>query len=353
MKTFFFAIGGFLGLICSFFAIENAYATPYEYGVALNQYTGYGVPNHEAQWNQPCSSSTLISGCTVVPPNGNLSTMNSQNNGGSGTFSGGGTPGLSGSASETNTAKVDLGAIHLSSSSTATGDAGGQAFNQAAWVDVLTVGNNFASGTALQFAVNLDLSGYVDSSVQKGNNGSQSSASALVKSQFIVLPSPSDPTSINMILSGAWDGGDIFGMGGYQNYQQICLDQNNTLCGKGYQTFPKNFSFVLTTYPGATYIVEDVLTSTVSSNGNYIENIGGGGISYTYLTSNADSYFMDTSLFTMTPITVGAFYTSASGTSYMSTPLASTPEPASFWLMATGFLGLVGWIRYRQGPVPS
>ena len=60
----------------------------------------------------------------------------------------------------------------------------------------------------------------------------------------------------------------------------------------------------------------------------------------------------DTAQFNLDPITPGAGYTTASGVSYLTSPPAAVPEPASLTLLNIGGLSLLGfrwrWLRQRR-----
>ncbi len=60
-------------------------------------------------------------------------------------------------------------------------------------------------------------------------------------------------------------------------------------------------------------------------------------------TASATSYFLNSSQFSFTPLTPGAFSTSARGTVYSGSPspISATPEPPSALLVLSGLLGLL------------
>jgi hypothetical protein len=66
--------------------------------------------------------------------------------------------------------------------------------------------------------------------------------------------------------------------------------------------------------------------------------------------STAEFLGGDTGFFTLTPVTPGAGFTTASGLTYAADPddvLSSTPEPSSLTLLATGLLGTAALLRRK------
>ncbi|MCL5285382.1 MAG: hypothetical protein M1313_06495 [Nitrospirae bacterium] len=210
--------------------------------------------------------------------------------------------------------------------------------NYGFWSDVLKIGNNFAQGTSLQFLVNLDLTGSVNAT------------SAKLPTDGIFPPgggsvSGAEATSSLSIF-------DNFG-NGTSNTQTVCTQSGagkNVSC-TGLLASPVDFSYVLNTYPGATVTVSDELSTTAGAEGKtWGDYPCGKSTCISYASSSAESYFLNTSLFTLTPITPGAFYTSSSGVSYLGTSggtggVSDTPEPPCGLLFLTGLLGLAVWSR--------
>ena len=239
-----------------------------------------------------------------------------------------------GSGSSSNFSNVDMGAIHLVTDASAAGGGTAATFDQGYWSDTLTIGNNFASGTTLQFLVGLNLTGSVSASsgLLKQHNDSESygsSAWATAVSKF-------------SISDNYWSA--------ITSNQEICIDSKfgkTGSCGGGDAMAPSSESYVFSTFPGATVTVTDNLSLSANGYGDFLQYGCGNAICTKYASGSASSYFLNTSLFTLTPLTPGAFYTSASGTVYSgsSGPLSATPEPPSAFLVLSGLLGLLALCR--------
>jgi hypothetical protein len=230
-----------------------------------------------------------------------------------------------------------LGAIHLTSSASVTDYATATAVSYGFWSDMLTIGNNFAPGTHLKFLLNLELTGSVSATSARlptegiFPSGGGSNAGAEAMSSLSVF--------------------DNYGNGA-SNVQTICTQSSsgkNTTCG-GDLASPYDFSYVLSTYPGAKVTVSDELyTSSTADGQTWGDYPCGKSTCISYASASADSYFLNTSHFTLSPITTGAFYTSASGVSYLGSQnaISMAPEASTWILFLTGFLGVAIW-RWKK-----
>jgi hypothetical protein len=294
---------------------NTAHATTYDYGVGVLE----EISNSGGKSSQFCFPSTS---CDTTN-NGALSVTHSLSGSGSGKVAG--TP-LTYSDSAGVSGTANLGDLHLYDKATGATAGGGYGTIEESWADVLTVGNNFASGTPLEFQVTLDLSGSVSATSEGFYPGGGSSSLSFVQSNFNMSDTYGNSTA---------------------NTQNICAKNSagkGQSCGQGWQSAPTAFSYTFTTRPGATIWVSGDLAAQSSADGSYYAYGCGNSVCYDTASAGATADFSDTSHFSLTPLTEGAFYTSASGVSY--TPVADTPEPSTVALFGTGLLGLA--IRARK-----
>ena len=301
---------------------REARATTYDYGVGLaqNASVGGGVTEKSFSYTTPNGAS---------PDSGRLSVSNSESD----TISGKNVYYLApvtGKGTIKNNAQVDMGAIHLVSSGAGTGQGGGNATSEGIWSDVLTIGGNFAPGTVLKFLVNLDLTGSVSATSEK-----------LLSGGSIGVASAQSYLSIQSGLAQTTN-------------QQMTCEQSYYGKTKNCKTSFSDFSYVLKTYSGDHVNITDSLLTRANSTGQFYQYSCGTAICTQYASSSADSYFLNTSLFTLTPITPGAFYTSASGTIYSGQSggpgISATPELPSAVLFLSGSLGVLVIFRRRLYP---
>lgn len=318
---------------------QYARATTYAYGVGLSEQadsgafyatTGYGVYCYPSKACFPYTAPDgIVSVSHFLSKSGSRSAVYNYPLEPSGTAS----LLTTASGSATENGLVNMGAIHLESTGSGAGEGGsGGGETWGVWSDILTIGKNFSPDTPLKFQVTLDLTGSLYSQSQPlehfpGTIGSGSYASA---QSYLAVS-------------------DISGLGSLTNNQSICQNSQNGKTSPCKQIAFGNFSGVLVTHPGDHIMINDVLSLSADAS-------GAGGIyscgqydCFESVSATATSYFLDTSLFTFTPITPGAFYTSASGTVYSGTQggIAATPEPSALALFGTGVL-LMGVMAYRR-----
>lgn len=318
----------FLGVLWTWSPSRSAEASIYDYGVGLGEGYVLNTPSGGSRGSYCFPTANCFN---AYPTNGAISVSHSQSK--SITGSDGQGPPTVGSSSANNTGKVDLGAIHLTSSASATDYASVMAVSYGFWSDVLTIGNNFAPGTHLKFLLNLDLTGSVSATSAKlategifpSGGGSNSGAEAV--------------SSLSVF--------DNYG-NGVSNSQMACIQSKagkNTTCSGALASL-SDFAYVLSTYPGAKVVVSDELyTSSTADGQTWGDYPCGKSTCISYASASADSYFLNTSSFTLSPITTGAFYTSASGVSYLGAQnaISMAPEASTWILFLTGFLGVAIW----------
>lgn len=135
------------------------------------------------------------------------------------------------------------------------------------------------------------------------------------------------------------------------NLGEYICSQNGGSCGS---TNPSGESQTVTVYSGQQYTLDGFLIGQVEADGSSnLQCTGQYGINencgVTNYGASADILFADTINFYVQPLTPGASYITASGQTYLpSDNPTATPEPPSFWLMATGILVLFGWTGYRR-----
>jgi hypothetical protein len=324
MRRIFIVAGGLFFLWLWGMGVEtrSARATSYDYGVGLSQTSSVSdaVTGKSFTYTTPHSAS---------PTTGITSLSHSQSDTLTGPANFNYYPPVKGTGTFNDYAQVDMGAIHLVSSAGGTGQGGANTGSYGIWSDILTIGNNFASGTPLKFLVNLDLTGSVDATSSKLPGGGGSIGFAEAQSFLSVQDNITFKDTVNQ--------------------QQTCMD---SYFGKqkDCKTSLSDFSYVLKTYPGAKVTVLDSLLTQAYASGDFRQYPYCGTVGCTvYASSAADSSFLDTALFTFTPLTSGAFYTTASGASYLGAQSAvpDTPEPPTGFLILTGILGIAAWKRKK------
>lgn len=325
----FLAIGG------PGFGGRPALATPYQYGTLL--YQNYSVTGGNTTATANYCSAGSIGACNGA--GGSFNGKTSANHSQTESLSGDNYQNIYGSGTSGNTGNITMGAIHLSSTSSASGSGGATAGSWAEWVDSVTIGGPV--GIPLSFGVSLGLTGSVSATAGPltVTGGEQSYAN--VTSTLSITP-------------------DVYGQSpAIENQQFVCVasvpGKNDATC-PGASPTPTTFSSVLTAYSGETLKVNDYLSLDVSSQG-MVQAINGCLPSSTNLCvaigqSSAEALFLDTALVTLTPLTPGAFYTSASGTIYSgqsggSGGVSATPEPPSALLFLSGGLGVLA-LRPRR-----
>ncbi len=312
---------------------QYARATTYDYGVGLSE-NAYSSGAYQISKGSYCYPSAHCS--SFSSPDGIVSASNVLSKSASGST--GKNPAITGSGSATENGLVNMGAIHLESTASAVGAGSGNGSAWGVWSDILTIGNHSASYAPLQFQVTLDLTGFLDAQSQPLQHSSYGSVSDAGAQSYLTV-------------------NDIgFGTGFLTNTQSICLrSQNGKTSSPCKHTAFANFSGTLITYPGDHITISDVLYLFAGVDGS--SDIYGCGVNQSCFESAsgaATSYFLDTSLFTFTPITPGAFYTSASGTVYSGSQggISATPEPSTWALFGTGIL-LMGMMAYRRKKVAA
>ena len=328
----------FLAMVGPGFGSRPALATPYEYGTLL--YQNYSVTGGNSTASAGYCSAGSIGACNGA--GGSFNGKTSANHSQTESLSGVNYQNIYGSGTSGNTGNIYMGAIHLSSSSTATGSGGATAGSWAEWVDSVSIGGPV--GIPLYFDVSLGLTGSVSATAGPltVTGGDQSVAN--VTSTFSITP-------------------NVYGQSpAIENQQFVCVGsvpgKNDATC-PGDTPTPTTFSSVLTAYSGETLKVHDYLSLEVTSQG-MVQAINGCLPSSTNPCvaigqSSADALFLDTALFTLTPLTTGAFYTSASGTIYSgqsggSGGISATPEPPSALLFLSGCLGVLAFGPRRLIP---
>jgi hypothetical protein len=318
-----------LGILWTWSPTRSAEATVYDYGVGLSQGYSLNTPADNPSSGNYCFPTANC--FNASPTNGTISVSHSQSKSITGSY--GQSPPTVGSSSADNTAKVDLGVIHLTSSASVTDYATATAVSYGFWSDVLTIGNNFAPGTHLKFLLNLMLTGSV------------SATSARLATEGIFPSGGGSNAGAEAISSLSVF--DNYG-NGTSNIQTICTQSfagKNTTCS-GTIGSPNDFAYVLSTYPGAKVSVHDELyTSSTADGQTWGDYPCGKSTCISYASASADSYFLNTSSFTLSPITKGAFYTSSSGVSYLGSQnaVSMTPEASTWILFLTGIMGIGIW----------
>lgn len=329
----------FLAMVGPGFGMRSALATPYGYGTLF--YQTYSVTGGNSTASAGYCSAGSIGACNGAGSifNGKTSANNHSQ---SKSLSGKNYQNIYGSGASGNTGNIDMGAIHLQSNSTAAGSGGATAGSWAEWGDSLSIGGPV--GIPLHFGVSLGLTGSVSATAGPltVNSGDQSVAN--VTSTLAITP-------------------EVYGQSpNIENLQFVCVasvpGKNDATC-PGASPTPTSFSSVLTAYSGETLTVYDYLSLDVMSQG-MVQAIPGCLPSSTNPcvvtgSSSADASFLDTALFTLTPLTPGAFYTSASGTVYSgqsggSGGISATPEPPSALLFLSGCLGVLAFGPRRLCP---
>lgn len=298
---------------------DDAKATVYDYGVMI--LLGATAGGKSTEWCSP-------NGPTCGSVGSGLTTL-SHSLSESATSTLPGTVKVKVSASTTTSGTAGIGDLHLSVVSKADGSIGGSGLNEEFWTDTLTVGNGFPSNTPLEFQVTLDLSGS-DRALSSGNGkGGGSSALAFSQSNFSISDNYGHSAS---------------------NVQYICNESmagKAVSCGTGWESAPKSYTTVFTTEPGATIILNGLLTGETTSGGSTISYPCGSNNCYTNYAATSTADFADTSQLFIVPLNGGSF-TSASGATYA--PISAAPEPPSELLLGSGLLGtaFLGRRKFRR-----
>ncbi|MDA8027987.1 MAG: hypothetical protein M0Z25_03270 [Nitrospiraceae bacterium] len=240
-KVFRTAMGmGFLALLLGV-SPDDAGATVYDYGVMILE--GATAGGKSSEWCSP-------NGPTCGGVDSGLTTL-THSLGESATSTLPGTN-VTSSASTTTTGTAGMGDLHLSVVSKADGSIGASGVNEEFWTDTLRVGNQAPANMPLLFQVTLDLSGS-DLAQSSGNGqGGGSSAVAFSQSNFSISDNYGHSAS---------------------NVQYICnrsMAGKGVSCGTGWESAPKSYTTVFTTDPGATIILNGLLTGETTSGGSTI-----------------------------------------------------------------------------------
>ena len=224
---------------------------------------------------------------------------------------------------------TNLGNLHFSSDAYGFGEtAHGDASVDLVWMDTLTVvAPALSPNTPVLFSFEMDPKGSITAFVS-GTGAQQGSYSENVRLRFGATESArSGSVTLN---------------------EQICSVLNiGGPCPSTTTAGPQIESGILTTYPGATISVMGSLDAGGDAQGNTVEFscTGGNGPCFTNYGSEVKANFQDTINFYVQPLTPGASYTSASGTSYLPPVLQSVPEPSTAALLLVAAAGLLLAVR--------
>ena len=114
------------------------------------------------------------------------------------------------------------------------------------------------------------------------------------------------------------------------------------------QPVSTSLSGILTTPPGSVDF-SLTLTNDSTAQGALAEYVCGSSICFTDLSASAGADFTSTALLTITALTAGASFTTASGALYGPAP-STVPLPTALPLFASGLVGLLllGWRRKKK-----
>ena len=225
-----------------------------------------------------------------------------------------------------------LGELHFGGLASSIGAGLAQIQSGLSWFDSLTIIDpSVSSTTPLKFMIEMDPLGSISINGGCGNGGTLYVSAC---------------TSENAVVSSS------FSFGGSSLNETICEDgQSNCVS----HNFPSLQEAIVTVYPGELINIAGSLNAYGYAEG-VTQGFCLGSLIVDYapcgaynITSTTDILFSDTVSDYILPLTPGASYTTASGVSYLPpSNLSATPEPPTFWLMATGILGMFGWVGYRR-----
>lgn len=218
-----------------------------------------------------------------------------------------------------------LGALHLAASVVSNGSGGDKISVIEAFTDTLTfIAPTINTTTPLSFRLTMVPMGALSTFAQSQGGFPYAFASV----------------TTGMSIAGA-------------NLEEYICSNNGGSCGSS-STVPGAVSQIVTVYAGQQYTLDGLLVGQAEADGlSSLQCTGQYGINencgVTNYGASADILFADTVNFYVQPLTPGASYITASGQMYSPTSnISATPEPASFWLFATGILGTFGWAKYRK-----
>jgi hypothetical protein len=252
---------------------------------------------------------------------------------------------------------AQYGDLHSSSQVSAIGnplgfDPGfGKGIAGVSFSDILTVvDNNVSKTTPVQLQFNLTIDGSIDAfnqAVHRGKNTIATNAFSVVSAGFSAFVEAGSGLNSNLSL------GETF-----------CTEAGlKGGCGhnsKGYKVFPGGqvndtgdivLSGIITTTPGARIDIGGILNNESGATGATDAYPCGKSTCFVDLSAGAFADFTHSAAFTVIPLTSGASYQSASGTSYLGTSTQTTPELPSGLLLAGGLLILAGTTFLRSGGV--
>jgi hypothetical protein len=217
--------------------------------------------------------------------------------------------------------------------------------------DILTVvDNNVSRTTPVQLQFNLTLDGSIDAfneAVHRGKQTIATNATSVVSGGFSAFVEAGSGLNSSLSLG-----------------ETLCTEAGlKGGCGnnsKGYKVFPGGqvndtgdivLSGIITTTPGARIDIGGILESQSAAQGATDAYPCGKSTCFVDLSASAGSDFTHSAAFTVTPLTSGASFQSASGASYLGTSTQTTPEPPSGLLLACGLLILAGTTFLRSSGV--